>query len=158
MPLQVGNQNVTVTGVALERGGDKEWLAISVADAAGNAGAWFGNFTTDKAVKVTARTLAGLGWDPIARDWAFPEILKTNLLVGVKAFAVVVDEEYQGTMRRKVKWLNGPHSRAGMEMDPAQVLDLAARLRARLRNTGLAGPTSPPSSAPASDDDDCIPF
>ncbi len=48
----------------------------------------------------------------------------------MEAVAVVVDEEYRGRRRRKIRWLNAP-SRVAGGMDGADVAALGACLRAR---------------------------
>lgn len=131
---------------------------------------WFGYFT-EKTEERTFRTLRMLGWRG-------DDISDLSEIQDAECQAVVENEEYEGKVRAKVKWLNaldGPVLQN--QMDPSASKSFAARMRARVKafdvsdgkpkangkpvtkatpKVGVLPPEPPPISD--SDDDSLPPF
>lgn len=123
---------------------------------------WFGYFT-DNTVDRTLESLRHCGWDS-------DNLAELDGLAANEVELVVEDEEYEGKVRSKVKWVNRV-SRLQMkeQMSPAQVQAFAARLRGKTVASKQKYGAQPAPSAPSNnasrgpaqqalDPEDQIPF
>lgn len=122
-------------------------------------------FFSDASLPITEKALRdGLDWDPVTHAWDVQRM--TEDLVGREASLVCCYETYNDKKRLKVKFINAPGGSGLKErMEPAQVADFQARLRARvgMSGGGLPAASSAPAarasaSGPPAHTDDDIPF
>lgn len=153
----------------------KEQIAIlfelTAGEQAGHTYTWFGYFT-EGAVDRTLDSLRYCGWQG-------DNIAELDGLDANEVDIVLDEEEYEGKMRTKVKWVNRPARLALKEqMNAAQMASFAARLRGKavahkqkFGNQAPAPSRSAPTSrrsssdaapwddnAPPPEDGDSIPF
>lgn len=151
MPIiPVGTWDATVVASVLGKTGTgKEQIAITFQDEAGNRSTWYGYFT-DAAIERTLETLQILGWVAAQNDWRLDTLHNTDLIVGAKAAIVVEDEEYDGKIRAKIRWVNELGGGAVKEqMAPAEAEAFAKRLRSVLARKKGPAPSTARAAAPA---------
>lgn len=144
---QNGNEQIAVMFALV--GGEHDGQTIT----------WFGHFT-DKTLERTLDSLRHMGWQ--SDNIAELDDLGTN-----EVEIVIDEEEYDGKVRSKVRWVNGP-SRLALkdQMNRSQVEAFAARLRGKTvahkqkNGAGTASRERAASAAfsPMPDTDDDIPF
>lgn len=110
---------------------------------------YFATFSDKSYDTFIAKMLTDIGWNPAENDFAF-DLLDTgdqSPLVGKEARAVFQMDDYNGTQKLKLRFLNGPGGGAFVpkeRMAPEDAKAFAARMRAKL------GGGRPPATRPAS--------
>jgi len=135
------------------------------------------HFFTDAALPWTVEALRALGWDPEENDWNVLTLDDTPVLRGREASLVLEEEEYEGKVRTKVRFVNALGGAGVERLAPDAAKAFASDLRRRLMQAAppragaakrgaspaAAGPrpaaTTPPASDPGPDLNlDDIPF
>lgn len=107
-------------------------------------GVWQG-YLTDKAQERTLRTLD----DVFGKEWTFDALHAGNVdWPGTHVKITVEEEEYNGEVRHKIRWLNPAVKKADVEQDEVTALN---NILAAIRG-------SAPAPATTADDKDDIPF
>lgn len=135
-------------------------LEITEGERQGDTLTWYGYFT-DKTEERTIQSLRLLGWE--GDD--------LSSLIGIdqnEVTIVVEEEEYDGQVREKVKWINGGGLAMKETMDDGAAKAFAAKMRGKVLAVSKAMPRAkpangqkPPAQKPPSEDDlkgDDIPF
>lgn len=78
---------------------------------------YFG-YLSDAALEYTLKSLETMGWNPHEHDGRITSLNGTELLVGNVVQIVVEEEEFEGKLRPKVKWINP--SGGGIVGDPME--------------------------------------
>lgn len=159
--IPVGTWPVTIVETYLGKSSQKQtpFIAIVVEDEHGGRLTHWA-YLSDAAVQYTVELLEGLGWDTLADDFQIAALDRTDRLVGKIAEVVVHDEEYDGKVRRKIKYLNAPGGAAGPDaMETTEAKALSAKLRQTIiakrggvapsASRGPAKPATPPRSTAA---------
>ena len=120
---------------------------------------------SDKAIENTCRTLREIGFNSDNMQ----DLNDSGVMVGVEVEITTEDDEYNGQVREKVKFMNaaGSYARRGVKpMDSNQAKKLAAKYNSALKNAQKRAPQHQPSpdqygatqgnDAPSGDDD--LPF
>jgi hypothetical protein len=160
-----GRHSVKVAAHMLGRSGTgTHHVAVLFEDEAGDRITWYG-YLSDKAIERTVASLQVLGWDPAEHGGRIDSLNGTDLLVDADAEIVVENEEYEGKVRPKVKWVNAPGGGMGEAMDAVDADVFAASLRAKVLSAakptpnGAPGPAKRPEPAAAGGAiDDDLPF
>lgn len=149
--IQVGTHDVQVVDHYLAEIGSKKTPALIVTfeDERGARIQWSG-WLSEKAINGTFDVLeTALGWDAAADNHQITALHADQpKLAGREATIVVEEEEYEGTVRLKVRWVN-PRGYAGpgpSAMDMAAAKSLSDEVRRRvLTSRGGPAPTTAPS-------------
>ena len=120
---------------------------------------------SDKAIENTCKTLRDIGFNSDNMQ----DLNDSGVMVGVEVEITTEDDEYNGQVREKVKFMNaaGSYARRGVKpMDSTQAKKLAAKYNSALKNAQKRAPQHQPSpdqfgatqgnGAPEGDDD--LPF
>jgi len=164
-----GRYDATVTETGLGKsGGGNEQVAIRVKindpatpDLTGRTMVYYGSFS-DAAMDITLGALEACGWDPALA--AFDDLRTGDCVKGNPVSIVVGHEDYEGTVRDRVKWINprgGPMMKE--ELDDAGTVILGKKIEALMRQRGRK--VTPRAAAPAQKqaeylnvDEDSTPF
>lgn len=150
--IQAGTWDVVVDATFLGKSPKKGtgYVAVRFKDDVGDTITAY-LYTSDAALGRTVETLEALGWSVEANNGDVSTLHETQLLVGAKAEIVVENEEYEGKVRPKVKWINDPNGGGRAEgMAPSDAQAFAAALRAKVYGTRLGkAPASKPAARPA---------
>ena len=143
-----------VTGSAFGlTGTGKDQLAIGFRCEDGEEITYYQMFESDGQVKYAERVLQTLGWDPLAHGWSVELLHDSPALIGREVSLVIINDEYDGKLKRKVQFVNEPGSGLGLrnKLTPAEAASFGARLRARLGISGTiaAPPVVRPAPTPA---------
>lgn len=144
--IPVGTWPVTIAETYLGKSSQKQtpFLAIVVEDENGGRLTHWA-YLSDAAVMFTVKLLEDLGWDPVSDDMQISALDRTDRLVGKIAEVVVHDEEFDGKVRRKIKYLNAPGGGVGPEaMETTEAKALSAKLRQTIiaKRGGVVAPSS----------------
>ncbi len=163
--LGPGTHQVRVTNVGFsDPAGGIPQLSIRFEDEMGEGISWYhalgfikgGGFSA-KSFKFAQDSIRNLGVE-IDYDTDFAALGQPDAspLMNRQCEIVVVEEEYEGQVRTKVKWINDPGRAPGMErMEPEAAKSFNDRMRQALRGAGVARgsaakkPAAPPARAPA---------
>ncbi len=130
-------------------------LTVYFEDDAGDHITWYSALGTlkdggfsDKAFKFACDQLRCLGWDAEKNAYAFEALGEDSSPIrGVDCEIVVVEETYEGKTHTKVKWINDPNRRGGVErMAPEAAKSFGDRIRKHL---GVKGPVTTGKPKPA---------
>jgi len=140
-----GRHEVGIRSTQLTVSGEKGTPCVSVLfeDETGDTITYWG-YLTDAALQYTLKSLAAMGWDSAEHDGRIDTLNETDLLVGRKVEIVVDEEEFEGKVRSKVKFVNEIGGGLGERMAPEESKSFAAQLRAKI----LAAKGPKPSTAP----------
>lgn len=145
--LPVGTHDVRIVSHVLSKASTgTPCVVIDVEDKDARRLRWYG-YLSERAVEGTIERLQDIGWDADAADWQIESLNGTTLLVDKPCQVVVEDEEYEGKIRRKVKYLNPPGGRVSETMEPAEAKSFSNDLRKRLIASRGPRPNRAPSSA-----------
>lgn len=141
-----GKHEVGIRSTCLTKSGQKGTPCVAVVfeDDIGETITYWG-YLTDAALEYTMKSLAAMGWKAEDHDGRIDSLDGTDLLVGKKVEIVVDEEEYEGKVRSKVKFINEIGGGVGERMAPAEASAFAAELRKKLLS--MKGPK--PSTRPA---------
>jgi hypothetical protein len=109
---------------------------------------WYG-FFTDAALPWTVEALRALGWDPEANNWDILGLDETPLLVGREVSLVLEEEEYEGKLRTKVRFINALGGAGVERLEPNAAKAFASDLRKRLMNVAPPKATRPATGGPS---------
>lgn len=167
------------TGFTGEDPQGRAQLTVYFEDEAGDHITWYSSLGTlkdggfsEKAFKFACDQLKNLGWDAEKNAYAFERLGEDDSPIrGVDCEIVVIDDVYEGKTRTKVKWINDPNRRGGVErMAPEAAKSFADRIRSHLGVKAPAAakrPAAKPFGAPSKPapqrsaepiDEDQIPF
>lgn len=116
-------------------------------------------YFTERSMKHTVKSLSNLGFDARASGFDFSLLDGDDSpILGAEADFDCAFEEYDGTDRLKVKWINRPGQTGGAARRMSD--DERRKFAARMRTTysGGAAPAAPRPAEPAGSKDDDIPF
>ncbi len=102
---------------------------------------------TDNSFQYTEEKLRTCGWTGDSLD-------DLSSIVGKLVDLVIVDEDYNGKKREKLKFINSIDRAGGARMDSAKARDVADQFRARIKRLASDAPPPPKS---AKDEED-LPF
>jgi hypothetical protein len=140
---------VRIASHGLSRSGQKGTPCIAVVfeDEAGQRITYYG-YLTDAALEYTVRALETMGWKPAEHDWRVDVLNDTDLLVGNLVEIVVEEEEYEGKVRSKVRFVNEIGGAMGERMPPDEAVVFATDLRARILTSKGPSPSKSPGAKP----------
>ena len=140
-----GKHEVGIRSTCLTKSGKNGTPCVAVVfeDDVGETVTYWG-YLTDAALQYTLKSLAAMGWDSAEHDGRIDTLDGTDLLVGRKVEIVVDEEEFEGKVRSKVKFVNEIGGGLGERMAPEESKSFAAQLRAKI----LAAKGPKPSTAP----------
>ena len=143
-----GKHTVGILSTCLTKSGQKQTPCVAVVfeDEVGDTITYWG-YLTDAALEYTMKSLAAMGWDSAKHDGRIDTLDGTDLLVGHKVEIVVDEEEYDGKVRAKVKFVNEIGGGLGERMDPAEASSFAAELRKKILAMGGPKPSTRPAPA-----------
>jgi len=87
-------------------------------------------FLTPAAEKTAAKSLTAMGWNPDANNWDIDALIESSALIGREVFLVLEEEEYKGTFRWEVKYIN---STTGVMLKTVFDSEARKRLTAEIR-------------------------
>ncbi len=148
--IGAGRHEVRVVSHALTKSGQKgtPCVAVTFEDDVGQRITWFG-YLTDAALEWTLKALAAMGWDSNASDGRIDSLNGTDLLAGNRVEIVVEEEEYEGKLRPKVRWVNEIGGGVGDRMAPDEATAFATDLRKRILSMRGPAPTTRPGAGGA---------
>ncbi len=152
--IQAGTHDVHVKETYLGKSKVKgtPYVGVVLQDDQGCTLTWYG-YLSDAAVERTIQVLQDIGWNAEEDNWEVAALDATPRLVNVACQIVVEDEEYEGKVRPKVKWLNPEGGGTGVRetMAPEEVKSFSSEIRKRILASKGPQPSKAPSrsSAPA---------
>lgn len=93
----------------------------------GEAAVWFGGFSSEKAMGYTVKQLTNAGWTT-------DDLGDLPTIIGAEVEIVVQDDEYNGKVRQRVKYINGPRP----VLDAEATAGFAASMKARIAKARAA--------------------
>ena len=138
--------------------GGKEQVAVLLevveGEFKGDSLTWYGYFT-DKTTATTLKSLRALGWEGT-------DITKLDSVRG-EAACTVTEEEYEGKVSLRVRWVGGGGLGLKNVMDDRQKAAFAKRMQGAILAQSkpvneTAKKPKPPAREPGSDDDQADPF
>lgn len=157
--LGPGTHQVRVTNVGFsDPSGGIPQLSIRFEDEMGEGISWYhalgfvkgGGFSA-KSFKFAQNAIRSLGVE-IDCDTDFAALGQPDAspLMNRECEIVVVEEEYEGQIKTKVKWINDPNRSPGVErMEPGAAKTFNDRMRQALRGAGVTKkPAAPPAARP----------
>jgi len=144
--IGAGRHEVKIVSHVLTKSSQKgtPCMAVVFEDDAGEHITYYG-YLSDAALEYTLKALAAMGWDAAQHDGRIDVLNGTDLLLGHKVEIVVDEEEYEGKVRAKVRFVNEIGGGMGERMAPEEGRSFAAQLRAKI----LAAKGPKPNAAPA---------
>lgn len=160
-----GRHDVEVVSHVLGKSGTgTHHVAVLFQDEAGDRITWYG-YLSDAALERTVASLQNLGWNPAEHGGRIDSLNGTGILAGAKAEIVVENEEFDGKVRPKVKWVNAPGGGLGSGLEAAEADIFAASLRQKIlsaaapKPNGTPGPSRQAAPAPSGGGiEDDLPF